>query len=141
MVIEMKQNFKKKYFYNKKGMMKLLEVFIAAIITFTFVLIIIPPKYEYSEDLSNSLLREIERDDIFRKCALDNNITCLDNIIRPSLFGKYSYNISIFDKTGESLDLDNVKADKINIFTTVISGNYTNYDPKVFKLYYWIENT
>jgi hypothetical protein len=122
---------------NKTAMMKTLEVFIAALITFTFVIVILPPKYDFKSDLSNSLLKNIEEDDEFRNCVISENSTCIREKVRTSLYGYYNYTYQIFDDPSDEPFII-LPERKINTFSIVIAGNFTEYDPKIFKMYYWI---
>lgn len=122
----------------KKGMMRTVEIFLAAMITFTFVLIILPPKYDYQEDLSNSLLQNIESDEDFRQCVIEEDSACISESIKRSLFGYYNFSYVIFDDPLDEPILSGLPNRKINTFSIVVSGNESYYNPKVFKLYYWI---
>ncbi|MFP4112135.1 MAG: hypothetical protein ACLFPQ_00500 [Candidatus Woesearchaeota archaeon] len=116
--------------------MKTVEVFIAAIITFTFVIIILPPKYNYDSDLSNSLLDNLDRDDVFRKCVIQENTSCIEQKLSESLLGFYNYTYAVVSDPLDQGNL-NLPDTKIDVYNVVISGNYTYYNPKIFKLYYW----
>jgi hypothetical protein len=128
----------KKIIVSKKAMMKTVEVFLATMITFAFVLVILPPRYDYKEDLSNSLLMDIEKDVLFRQCVITENSTCLSGIIRNSLYGYYNFSYIIFDDPLDEPIVSALPDRKINTYTVIVSGNLTFYNPKIFKLYYWL---
>ena len=119
--------------------MKTVEVFIAAIITLTFVIIILPPKYNYRQDISNNVFNSLEKDPVFRRCVIFEDNTCLDEKIENSLFGYYNYTYDIYEQPAEEPPRT-FSAEDVNTYTVVISGNRTSYNPKIFKLYYWVNN-
>lgn len=133
---------------DKKGFMKTVEVFIAAMITFTFVLIILPPNYDYRNDLSDSLLDNIEDDEDFRRCVIEvmeqdkrcMSSDCIKKIIRNSLYGDYNYTCVLFDNPTdgpEPVFPESLADREIFSHSIVFSGNTTYHDPHVFKLFYW----
>ncbi len=122
---------------NKKAYMKTLEVFIATMITFTFIIYIIPTDRAENNNLADSLLKNIEEDLEFRNCVIMEDTTCLNNKINISFYGAYEYDFLIFDDPLTEPDYLNTTSDKVYTYSRVFSGNYTNYNPKILKIYYW----
>ena len=124
---------------DKKGLMKTVEVFIAALITLTFVIIILPPKYSYNQDISNNVFNALEKDPVFRRCVILEDDACIDEKIENSLFGYYNFTYDMYNLPSEETPRT-FSAENVNTYTVVISGNRTSYNPKIFKLYYWVNN-
>ena len=120
---------------NKKAYMRTLEVFMAVLITFIFVIYVVPTYYrERAPETGINILNSLE--DNLRDCA---NTSCVENAINSfdSDFGKkYNYIINI------SSDVNTVvsglpAAKKIFSDSVFIAGNSTSYDPRIIRLYYW----
>jgi hypothetical protein len=122
----------------KKAMMKTIEAFIAAFLAFTFIIATLPANYEFRQDTSGLNLRGIEKDYAFRNCVIAENSVCINSKIRESIYGMYNYTYQIIDDPQEEPAIT-IPDGKVNVFSVAISGNYSHYDPKIFKLYYWIE--
>jgi hypothetical protein len=127
---------------SKKAMMKTVEVFMAMMITFIFLMIILPSASRNSNnDSYDNLFRNLEFDDLFRSCVLIEDETCIDSIIERSFYGYYQYDYEILDSISENSIVTNLPKKQVQIYSIVISGNYTSYNPKIFRLYYWIRSS
>ena len=125
--------------HNKKAMMKTIEVIIAAMITFTFVLAILPSDKKYSLETTSSLLDNIENDKAFRNCILTEDNYCINQTIQKALYGYYTYDYELLDDINQESTIS-LPETKVSIFSIIFSGNESYYNPKIFKLYYWINN-
>ena len=121
---------------DKKAFMKTVEVIIAVLVTFAFVISIIPETAVNRNTNPDNFLMGLENNMNFRSCVISEDSTCLDNIISTSIVGYYNYTYSIFDNYLDEPSL-NLPQKEINTYSVVVSGNHSLYNPKIFKLYYW----
>lgn len=119
---------------SKKAFMKTVEVFIAAMITFTFVIVFIPRDVSVVDDQSSFRLRNLEVDDNFRNCIFASDYTCINSTLDLILGGRFLYDYEIYSNQGEA---KSIPGNNVHIYTWLYAGNYTIYDPTIFKLYYW----
>jgi len=119
---------------NKKAYLRTLEVFFAFLATFIFVIYVVPTYVTGGIPAESiNLLTPLAND--VRDC---NNESCVESIIinfDPDFARRYDYKINI------SSDLNAIVTGlpRKNIYTdsVYISGNITNYEPKIIRLYYW----
>ena len=119
---------------DRKAFMKTMEVFMAVLITFTFVIVFLPRDIPNADDQTHYLLSNIEHNRDFRNCVLIENASCINATIDDVLQGRFEYTYTIFD-TYE--DNPTIRQDTIRTYMWFFSGNETLYAPKIFKLYYW----
>jgi hypothetical protein len=100
------------------------------------VIIIIPPRYDYESDLSNSLLQNIGEDDNFRECIISEDDLCIRRELSNSIYGYYNYTYEIVYDPYKEVNVT-LPDTKINMFPLFLAGNKSYYNPKIFKLYYW----
>ena len=109
----------------------------AIMIVFSYVIFFLPRDYRSIENESNNLLNSIEHDDVFRLCVLTRDRECIDSIIDYRLGDVYSYQYSIYRYVEPENELNMTN---VYVYSWFFSGNGTNFDPTIFKLYYWYSN-
>ncbi|MFC1697755.1 hypothetical protein ACFL1H_05455 [Nanoarchaeota archaeon] len=118
----------------KKGWIRTVEVTIAIVIVLAFMISIVPTPQQRS--LTNfNLLQSLENNDIFRNCLIEENNTCIYNIIDERLIDSYNFNFTITNST--DITLPNLPDKDITSESLVISGNETYYNPLIIRLWYW----
>ncbi|MFW5852989.1 MAG: hypothetical protein ACOCUR_03080 [Nanoarchaeota archaeon] len=122
---------------DKKAFMKTMEAFLAIMVVFTFVIFFLPKDTRYTEDQSVFLLRNMERNDVFRNCVLSRNDTCIESSIDEVFQGRYFYTYQIYRYSEPQIQIN---ATEVRVYTWFFAGNQSYYDPMVFKLYYWTTN-
>ena len=122
---------------NKNGFMKTVEVFIAVMITFTFLLVFLPSNVSVVEDQSLFRLQNLERNDKFRNCVLQRDYSCINTTIDVIFESRYNYDYLIYTRTESEKTFNETT---IRTYSWFYAGNQTSYDPTVFKLYYWDRN-
>ena len=122
----------------KKAFIRTLEVLVAIVITFIFVIYIIPkniPDQSKQEELQ--LLAKLSQNPDFRTCAINEDQACIKTFIDANIPKKYDYKISISKNPNDSppeLPLKQTFTDSL-----LISGTIEDYNPIIIKLYYWLK--
>jgi len=125
-----------KYFTmkDKKAYLRTLEVFMAFLATFIFVIYVVPT-YVTGDAPAESinLLTPLAND--LRECG---NASCVESIITdfdPDFARRYDYKINI----STNLNAVVTGLPRKNIYTDSVymAGNITNYSPRIIRLYYW----
>ena len=119
----------------KKGFMKTLEVVIAIMITFLFVLFIIPQsEFSGKKDKKIMVFEDLQNDPDFRTCVLARDQLCVYQFIDGVLPNTYDFKVLITSKPEETLD----NLPKKELY--VDSFFFAHVDqPIIVKVYYWIE--
>jgi hypothetical protein len=126
---------------NTKAFLKTAEVMIAIVIAATFLVYIFPSPQAGASQPSLNILKSLENNEKFRECVLLNN-TCIDADAEirkylPQRF-KYSYEFGIFNVSDAHKLPEDLPADKTVYAESIfISGNDSEYYPKIAKLFYW----
>ncbi len=121
---------------NKKGFMKTVEVFIAILVTFTFILAVLPKQVPDINDQSIFRLKNIDEDDTFRNCVLRDDSACINTTLDELLEGRFLYEYEIYE-SGKVSHLV-VDENEVRTYSWFYAGNYTLYQPTIFKLFYWV---
>lgn len=121
----------------KQGYMKTVEAIMAVFITFLFVLYYFPTHTETeSRAPSLNILPVLEKNDDFRKCVIEGNMSCLNETVESILPGNYNYLINISENP--NTEVTGLPADKrVYADSVYLVGNETEYKPRTIKLYYW----
>jgi hypothetical protein len=116
---------------SRKGYVMTLEAFLAFFITFIFVVFVVlkgisakPAKTQLD------ILEALEERDDFRTCVYENNVSCIEDLVRPFVPGTYMFRINI--------DSPSVASGAKDIYseTVFLAGNSTG-EYKTVYLYYW----
>lgn len=124
--------------YGRQGYMRTLEVMLAFILTFSFVVILLDDPITTKSERKDSVLEKLFTNNIFRNnifsivgtCDYETDTTIIANMTKE-LIEHYSF--AICNNKKPTLPKKNVYVDSI-----LITGNITHIinDP-VIKLYYW----
>ncbi|RMF05933.1 hypothetical protein D6764_03610 [Candidatus Woesearchaeota archaeon] len=126
---------------NKKGYMRTIEAFSAVVITFVFMMYVIP-QYQGNEVRREKLnvLHGLVNDDSFRNCVLEQDsstaLNCTRSVVSRVIPQTYRFKIDI----QESDDFEYPDLPETRVFSesVMIAGNTTLYDPKYVRIYYWL---
>ncbi|MBW3023141.1 hypothetical protein KY308_03490 [Candidatus Woesearchaeota archaeon] len=120
---------------NKKSYLRTIEVMIAILVTFLFVYFVFPKSQTPQENEQITVLKVLENNPDFRNCILGVEYGCVENYLKDYVPPNYDF---VFD-ISEDVDVfrPNLPEKNINTETIYISGNTTEYSPKLLKLYYW----
>ena len=122
----------------KKGYMRTLEVFLAFILTFSFIVLLFDEPFIGNYEKKEVVLEKLFTNKVFRNnifslvgtCEYDTDLTVISNMTKD-LIGDYSF--AICNDKKPSLPKKNVYVDSI-----LITGNITDIlDNPIVKLYYW----
>ncbi len=128
----------KKHVFGKKAYLKTLEAFLALIITFAFVLYLIPtPENDVTQDTSTLLSSMIKRE-TFRvyaanltTCIYKGENTSINVLLDTELKTYINYSICLQG------DIPSLPRKKVNVESVYITGNLTDRNDRIIKLYYW----
>ena len=122
----------------KKAYMRTLEVILAMVLTFAFVLYIMPAPDNTASDASDGILIGLIESGSFREsagnmtgCAYKSDNTTLTRILDGTLPEHVNYAICPKGSL-PSLPRKKVKAESV-----YLTGNITAYDARIVRLYYW----
>ncbi|MBI4176444.1 MAG: hypothetical protein HY518_04515 [Candidatus Aenigmarchaeota archaeon] len=119
-----------------QGILRTAEVLLAIAITLVVVSFAAPTgrtSGHQGEDFR--ILKNLEPDGEFRRCALERNSSCLNSTFAAQLptYIEFAFNVS--SQPSEKVSLPSRK----NVFadSVFIAGNGTHYIPTFVRLYYW----
>ncbi|MBU0758194.1 MAG: hypothetical protein KKF44_09055 [Nanoarchaeota archaeon] len=125
---------------SKKAYLKTVEVMIAIVFAFTFLLYFLP-KFAGVQNVekSENVLKHLEHDNVFRDFVISNT-GCINKTDNSSVISQieeylpdvYDYRFCINDR------IYDLPPKKVLIDTVFIAGNLSDYSPSVVRLYYWI---
>ena len=117
-----------------KAYIRTLEMFIAIVITFIFLMFVIPKNMSRAEEKELHFLAKLEQESNFRNCVISSNISCINSSVSQLIPSRYDYTLITDDKlnTPETLPLAKIGADSI-----MIKGNMTNSTTKFVQVFYW----
>lgn len=122
----------------KKGYMRTLEVMLALVLTFAFVLYILPAPDSTVEKGVDAVLLSFIDDQSFRaeafnitSCINKGDATALNSLLDNSLPQGINYAIC------PEGTLPTLPRKKVNAQSIYFAGNITNSTNKIIRLYYW----
>ncbi|MBN1503312.1 hypothetical protein JW930_07270 [Candidatus Woesearchaeota archaeon] len=125
---------------DSKGFMKTMEVFLAIIMATVFIFYLLPQfTGVQTTEQSIRVLKNLEKNDEFRNFVTrntgcyNNTNTTVDSFMQSYLSEDYEYQFCIA-ATPDALP--NVK---VPVDTLFMTGNLTDYSPRIVRLYYWTE--
>ena len=83
---------------DRKGFVKTIEVLIAIVMSFIFLVLIMPADQSYAYKKTLGILPAFEDNQQFRGCVLDENEGCLADLIGPQVPPYLEYKILIMSK-------------------------------------------
>jgi competence protein ComGC len=123
--------------HNKKAYVKTIEMFIAIVMTFIFLVILIPrASQQDKQDVGTGILARLEQRDAFRSCVLLRDNSCLYDLVNNSLPRRYQFDITVSEDPSYKPVLNATE----NIYTdsVFIAGNDTMYNGTTVRLFYWV---
>ena len=119
----------------KQAFLRTAEAVIAIAISLVFLTLLIPGFNPAQANQKNeNVLEGLARDVNFRQCILQENRTCLNQSIYPSL-SEYHYEINISTNVNDKPA--SLPAKKIFSESIMVAGNSTLYNPRILRIYYW----
>jgi len=122
----------------KKAYMKTIEMLLVIVLSSIFLLVVVPKQASVERTENPSYLISLEKNSQFRDfvnanngCYDSNQGAVINRLVVDYLPDEYDYTICIGRKAS-SLPQKNLFVD-----TLFVSGNYTNINYKVVRLYYW----
>jgi len=124
----------------KKAFMKTFEVLIAIVLTLIFVILMVPKEntselkgegikiMNLMEKYPDFISETIENDGCFNRTSSNK----LANLTEEYISGSYSYYICV-DSAATNLPNKRIYVDSV-----FMTGNITNYQHKIVRLYYWV---
>ena len=119
---------------NKIGFMKTVEVFMAIIILFAFLIFIVPRDTRSQDNQSLFRLQNLERDDVFRECVVSRNSTCINETLEIVFQGTYLYEYVLYEFAEPLVIMDH---SNVNVYTWFFAGTRREFRPIHFRLFYW----
>ena len=123
----------------KKAFLKTFEVLIAIVLTLIFIILLVP-REDISEPRGNKIeiMNKLEKYPEFRAGVIENT-GCFNrssgNIISDTidnyLSSRYDYYLCIDDAA------ENLPDKRVYVDSVFITGNITNFQHKIVRLYYW----
>ena len=119
---------------NKTGFVKTIEVLIAIIMSFIFLVIIMPADSLVTSTATLGVLLPYEGNNQFRNCVIAGNDGCVSGFLSSDIPAHMEYEVLITEDPNENLELPQKR---ISVETLYIAGNITNSSSKIVKLFYW----
>ena len=119
---------------SKKGFLKTGEAFMAIVVIFTFIIFFMPQETRTVNDQSRFRLQHLEVDEEFRECVYDEDDDCIDGILDRVFEGRYEFQYVTYRFSEPDVDIDE---DQVYVYSWYYGGTGDEFDPKVFKLFYW----
>ncbi len=119
----------------KQAFVKTMEAFIAIVLTYLFLLILVPRDLDQNVQGSANILRGFEQDPVFRACALGDNESCVRSYVDGQLADYFTFIVLLTDDSDAVPSLPRKQVQRESLF---LAGNMTAYDPVIVKLFYWI---
>ena len=127
----------------KRGVLRILEAFIAVTILFIVLLTIITQqptgKGEAEKEilaLQRNILERVSQDEVLRQEVLEDNPTGVERVVESILPPTFNYSVRICD-LNELCNLGSFIDTEVFVDQTVISANLQTYSPKVVKIFLW----
>ena len=126
---------------NKRGFIKTLEAIIAIILIILFLSIFIKREGVITKDdekstVANSLVNEIQSNDLLRNCVLNQDYKCIGSYLNKSIKNRYYYNFSICTLPNNCA-LSNLPKTDVYAKSFVITSNLTKINPSIIRIYLW----
>jgi len=124
----------------KKGFMKTMEILLVIVLTTIFVLTVIPRSSENKRDEQKFYLNTLEKNEEFRDFLINNNncFNSTEDIVSVELLRGYVPLEYDFKLCIDDIPTDSPSKDVI-VDTLFFSGNMTDVDTKIIRLYYWVK--
>ena len=118
----------------KKGFVRTIEALIAIIMSFVFLVLIMPTDTQVSFKKDLGILAPFEDDEIFRGCVLQDKDGCLNDYIKDFMPAHLEHKILITNDSNENIELPEKR---VFVESLMFAGNISEYSPKIVKIFYW----
>jgi len=122
----------------KKAYLKTLEAVFALVLTFLFIMFVVPPRMVVApKEPSIDFVGLLGQNPDFRNCIVAENYPCLHTAIDslyPELNKTYEYRLNISSDPNSVIDLPQKEVYVDSVF---IAGNVSYFNPKILRIYYW----
>ena len=121
---------------SKKGFMHTLEMVAAIVLTFLFIIFIIPVHQPSSKVQNQDIFAAVKGNEEFRRCALQEDSACLEQLVSPILGKKFGVVISVTDDPFAKVD--NLPKKEVYSESRIIveEGKI-----RIIKIYYWLKES
>ena len=119
---------------NRRAFIRTLEAVLAVLVSYTFLVAIIPVGSDQAVTPNYHILNGFEQDETFRHCALSSNSSCIDAYVETQLPNDLEYRVIMTDDPDEVPALPDTRVFSEHLF---LAGNNTVYSPVIIKLFYW----
>lgn len=126
---------------NKKAYMRTLEAFAAILLTFVFMMYVIP-QFQGNEvrRVNLDVMGRAMYDSEFRACAITepriDAVNCTEYAIDKYIPSTHNFKVEI--SKSRRFNGTNLPATRIFSESTIIVGNLTQYSPRYIRVYYWL---
>jgi hypothetical protein len=118
---------------NKKGVIRIVEVIIAIVITLMFFMFVGARNTVPLEDDYSLVFENLDSDDSLRNCVVGLNETCASSIVDSYIPAIYEFEVDLHEN--ESISVEDKR---VYLKSQFFSGNLTLYSPVRLDIYYWI---
>lgn len=124
---------------DKKAYLKTLEVVFAIILTMSVLVFVFSSSKVPSDDVFSDLdvLENLEFNDEFRSCVVDDNESCITDMVNRSLPVFYRESFVVAFTNDINYFPDDLPDKRIYADSIFIAGAAYNYSPIIVKLFYW----
>ena len=119
----------------KRGMFKTLEALIALFITMTFLLVFLPQEAADIQAEPKGFLSLLRKDDEFRSCAIEKNMTCINQTIGKNLEGSFEFQLNLSESA--SATVTGLPDKQVFSESLFLRGNTTNSTTTIVRVFYW----
>jgi hypothetical protein len=128
---------------DKRGLVRIIESFVAVMIVFTALLIILarqpafsPTPEEEIGKVQQHILDQVSQDPNLRNEVLAGNAGSVENILKNLIPSGFVHAVKICNLE-QICNLDTLPPQDVYVEESIISANLTIYEPKVLKLFIW----
>lgn len=119
---------------NKKAFMRTLEVVAAVVVTFIFVIYIIPQAEPIERrDQRIEILAQLKDNPDFLSCIAETDQDCISQILRENIPKKYDFEVLITSNPKESIS--DLPKKEVYVDSIFLVGSPEN---TIVKVYYWL---
>lgn len=127
---------------NKKAYLRTLEAFTAVILTFVFIIYIIPTMQGNEVHRDNiNILDTLIYQESFRNCVLSDSVgaaeVCAEGFVSDKIPSVYSFKVEISENN--EFEAQGLPQRRVFTETSMIAGNLTVYSPRYIQVYYWLK--
>lgn len=118
----------------KQAFLKTMEALLAVVVSFIFLLVVVPTTEVQPRQAGHDILLSFEPDIRFRACVLAYNESCVDAYLQQQIPGIFEYKFLLTRDNNEIIELPDKEVIQESLF---IAGDETHYQPTIVRLFYW----